>query len=106
MPIRSSMAKPSQYAEKFPATKPERMLSDGPPSREAVTISATCRDLVEVNTLTNSGMSAPARVPQEMTVESFHHSDVSPTSSGIMNALRMKVRMIDRIEVSQTRVVR
>ena len=60
------------------------MFSDAPPSRDDVTTSRTWRDSVEVNTFTNSGMIAPASVPQVMTVESFHHSEGSPPSSGIM----------------------
>src|SRR3954469_19513429 len=72
------IAIPSQYALKLPATKPERMLSDAPPSLDDVTTSFTCADVVEVNTFTSSGMIAPANVPQVMTVESFHHSDPSP----------------------------
>ena len=42
------------------------MLSDAPPSRDAVTTSCTWRDSVEVKTLTSSGMIAPASVPQVM----------------------------------------
>ena len=57
------------------------MLSEAPPSRDAVTTSRTWPDSVEVNTLTNSGMMAPARVPQVMIVESCHHSVVSPPRS-------------------------
>ena len=59
------------------------MFNDAPPSRDDVTTSRTCRESVEVNTLTNSGMIAPASVPQVMMVESFHHSVVSPPRSGI-----------------------
>ena len=77
------MASPSQKALKLPATKPERMLSDAPPSRELVTTSRTCRVSTEVKTFTSSGMIAPASVPQVMTVESFHQSDGSPPRSGI-----------------------
>ncbi len=73
-PMRPTTVMPSQYAEKLPATRPDRMFSDGPPSREEVTTSRTCRLFVEVNTLTSSGISAPARVPQEMIVATFHHS--------------------------------
>ncbi len=40
--------------------------------------------LVEVKTFTSSGMIAPARVPQEMMVASFHHCVESPPRSGIM----------------------
>src|SRR5262245_41260249 len=54
------------------------MLSDGPPSFDEITTSFTCPDSVEVNTLTSSGMIAPASVPHVMTVESFHHSVPSP----------------------------
>ncbi len=62
------------------------MFSDAPPSRDDVTTSFTCADWVEVNTLTSSGMIAPASVPHVMTVESFHHNDVSPPSSGMIIA--------------------
>src|SRR5437773_9339714 len=106
MLIRESMAKPSQYALKLPATKPERMLSEAPPSRELVTISRTCREWVDVKTLTNSGMSAPASVPQLMIVASFHHMDPSPFRSGIIMELTTKVSPMERMEVSQTSVVR
>ena len=59
------------------------MLSDAPPSREEVTTSRTWRDSVEVKIFTNSGMMAPARVPQVITVESFHHREGSPPRFGI-----------------------
>ncbi len=58
---------PSQNALKLPATKPERMFSDAPPSRDDVTTSRTWLDCVDVNTFTNSGIIAPASVPQVMT---------------------------------------
>src|SRR2546422_672243 len=86
MAMRDNIARPSQYALKFPATKPERMLSEAPPSREDVTISRTWRESIEVNTLTSSGMIAPASVPQVITVESFHHRVGSPPTSGMMRA--------------------
>ena len=82
-PISSMIAMPSQYAEKFPATKPDRMFSDAPPCSELVTTSRTCRLWVLVKALTISGISAPASVPHVMIVESFHHSDLSPLISGI-----------------------
>src|ERR1035441_2888619 len=81
------------------------MLRDGPPSRELVTISRTWRELVEVKTFTNSGITAPARVPQLMTVAIFHHMESSPARLGIMNALTMYVRAMERMDVSQTRLV-
>ena len=77
--IRTMIVMPSQYALKLPATRPDRMLSDGPPSRDDVTTSLTCRDSTDVNTFTNSGMIAPASVPQVMTLDSFHHSVPSPS---------------------------
>ena len=76
--MRIMIVMPSQYALKFPATNPDRMLSDGPPSRDDVTTSRTCRDSVDVNTFTNYGMIAPASVPQVMTLDSFHQRLPSP----------------------------
>src|SRR4029453_19513144 len=83
IPTTAKMLKPSQYALKFPATKPARMLSDAPPSRDAVTTSLTWLDSVEVKTLTSSGMIAPASVPHVMTVDSCHQRDVLPFNSGM-----------------------
>src|SRR5258708_36410998 len=99
------MARPSQKALKFPATSPERMLSDAPPSREEVTTSRTCAESMEVKTLTSSGITAPARVPQVITVESFHHSEVSPPKSGTIKYDTTYVSPMDTIDVSQTRNV-
>src|SRR6478752_3224497 len=95
---------PSQYALKLPATRPDRMLSDGPPSRDEVTTSWVCRDSVDVKTFTNSGMIAPASVPHVMTAESFHQSVPSPRS-GIISFETMNVAPTERIDVSQTRKV-
>src|SRR5215208_6301794 len=102
--INSMIVMPSQYALKLPATKPDKMLSDGPPSRDDVTTSRTCRDSVDVNTFTNSGMIAPASVPHVITLDSFHHRLPSPRS-GIIRYDTMYVRATERIEVSQTRNV-
>ena len=68
----------------LPATKPDRIFRDAPPSLEDATISRTWADEVEVKTFTNSGITAPARVPQVMTEDNFHQSEVSPAKSGIM----------------------
>ena len=77
------------------------MLSDAPPSRDEVTTSRTWRDSVDVNTLTSSGMIAPASVPQVMIVESFHQSVPSPRSG--MSSVRDDVGEDDgEIDVSQT----
>src|ERR1035438_8103449 len=62
-------------------------MATGIRGRELVTISRTWRELVEVKTLTNSGISAPARVPQLMMLASFHHKELSPPSVGIIMEL-------------------
>ena len=49
-----------------------------------VTISRTWREVVEVKTFTNSGITAPASVPQLITVASFHHKLVVAAKVGIM----------------------
>src|SRR5262249_142167 len=100
------MLAPSQYAEKSPATSPERMFSEGPPSSEEVTISRTWREPIKVNTLTSSGMMAPARVPQGMIMASFHHNEESPPSSGMISLETIKVRATEMIDVIQTSEVR
>src|SRR4051812_2564203 len=82
------------------------MLSDGPPSCDDVTTSFTCAELVEVNTLTSSGMIAPASVPQEIMAASFHHRVSFPPSSGIIILETTNVRAIETIEVSHTNEVR
>src|ERR1700733_2288068 len=71
--IRPAIVRPIQYAEKLPAVRPARILSDGPPSFDAVTTSRTWPELTEVNTLTSSGMIAPASVPHDTIADSFHH---------------------------------
>src|ERR671921_570892 len=95
---------PSQNALKLPATRPDRMLSDGPPSRDDVTTSFTWRDSVDVNTFTNSGMIAPASVPHVMTLDSFHQSEPSPRS-GIIIYDTTYVRITEMMDVNQTRNV-
>src|SRR5205823_9211898 len=70
--INATMLRPSQYALKLPATNPDRILREAPPSREEATTSLTWPDSVDVNTLTNSGMIAPASVPHVIIDESFH----------------------------------
>src|SRR5581483_1820286 len=79
-PISSTITMPIQYAEKLPAVRPDSTLSDAPPSRDDVTTSRTWRDSVDVNTLTTSGMIAPASVPKLMMVDSSHHTFPSPMS--------------------------
>src|SRR5262245_49156818 len=74
----SIITSPSQNALMLPATNPDKMFSDAPPSREEMTTSRTWRDSVDVNTFTSSGISAPAKVPHVITVDNFHHSVESP----------------------------
>ncbi len=64
--------RPIQKAEKLPATKPERMFSEAPPCLEQLVTSLTCRELVLTKILVNSGINAPATVPQLMMTESTH----------------------------------
>src|SRR5687768_15118087 len=96
--INATMLKPIQKALKLPATNPERMLSDAPPSREEVTTSLTWLDSTEVKTFTSSGMIAPARVPHVMIVDSFHQSVPSP-SSPISSLDTMYVRTTETMDV-------
>src|SRR5882672_8759396 len=101
-PMRMMMEMPIQNALKLPATRPERMLSEAPPSREEVSTSRTWAEFIEVKTLTSSGMTAPANVPQLMMIESFHHNDGSPARLGISSHEKRKVSAIETIEVIHT----
>ena len=71
------------------------MFSDAPPWRDDVTTSLTCPLSVVVNTFTNSGMIAPASVPQVMIVDSFHHNVASPASARDQGIDTPKVRATD-----------
>src|SRR5258708_40061577 len=102
VPMRASSTMPIQNELKLPAVSPERMLSDGPPSREDVTTSWTWALSVDVKTLTSSGMIAPASVPQVMIAESFHHIVVSPPRLGMRTFDTANVTPTERIEVIQT----
>src|ERR671919_1869050 len=105
MDISDTMLRPSQNALKLPATKPERILSDAPPSREEVTTSLTCVDSVDVKIFTSSGMMAPANVPHVMTVDSCHQRSGLPPRSGISHHDTVYVSRTETIEVSHTRRV-
>ena len=74
---------PIQKALKLPATNPERMVSEAPPSRDAVTISWTCLEWELVKTLVNSGISTAASVPQLMMLASCHQRWVSVFASHV-----------------------
>src|SRR5690349_20045575 len=82
------------------------MLRDAPPSRDDVTTSFTCRDCMDVKTFTNSGITAPASVPQVITSDSFHHRDGSPPSVGIIILETTNVSAMETMDVSQTSMVR
>src|SRR2546425_6308559 len=102
MAISTIIVIPNQNALKFPATNPDRMFSDAPPSRDEVTISRVCREPTDVKTFTNSGMIAPASVPQVMTSDSFHHSVGSPPTVGMISDETTNVSATDTSDVSHT----
>src|SRR5262245_29661176 len=84
---------PFQKALKLPATRPDRIVSDAPPSREAVTISWTCLEWELVKILVNSGMSTAASVPKPMMVASCHQRwgyTVVPTLRSRISSQLMK----------------
>src|SRR6185503_8605437 len=104
---------PFQKALKFPATSPDRIVSDAPPSREAVTISWTCLECELVKTFVNSGISTAASVPQLMIVANCHHRfgsavipvAVSTVKSRMSNQLIPNDVVMHRIEAIQMRRV-
>src|ERR1051325_11313111 len=104
------MQSPIQKAEKLPATKPDRMFSDAPPCLEQLVTSRTCRDVVLTNTFVNSGINAPATVPQLMMIESTHQRLGWATSAASLkspsnNLLATNVMPMETAEVIQTRCV-
>src|SRR5206468_2215755 len=108
--IRPIMHRPIQKAEKLPATKPERMFNEAPPCLEQLVTSRTCLDLVLTKTFVNSGMSAPATVPQLMMQESTHHNagwatPAASLKSPSISLLAINVMPIETAEVIQTRCV-
>ena len=101
---------PFQNALKLPATRPERIVSDAPPSREAVTISCTCLECELVKTFVNSGISTAASVPQLMIEASCHHKlrhrpCRRPSMSPISSQLMPYDVVMQRIEAIQIRRV-
>src|SRR5438067_2744350 len=106
--MRIIIVRPIQKAEKLPATKPERMFKEAPPCFEQLVTSRTCLDVVLTNTLVNSGISAPATVPQLMISESTHQSAGCGTplpslKSPSSTLLATKVTRIETADVIQTR---
>src|SRR6201981_2790757 len=105
------MHNPIQNAEKLPATKPERMFSEAPPCLEQLVTSRTWREVVLTKTLVNSGIKAPATVPQLMMAESTHQragweTPEASLKSPSRSLLAIKVMMMETAEVIQTRWVR
>src|SRR5580692_4800687 len=82
--ISARIAMPSQYALKLPATNPDRIFSDAPPSFDDDTTSFTCPESTDVKIFTSSGITAPANVPHVITVDNFHHIVGSPPRSGMI----------------------
>src|SRR5579859_126226 len=106
------MHNPIQNAEKLPATNPDRMFSDAPPCFEQFVTSRTCLEDVLTNTLVNSGMTAPATVPQLMITDNTHQRSLvfagsmpSMVKSPSKNLLATKVMMIETADVIKTRCV-
>ena len=74
------MTAPIQKPEKLPATIPERIVNDAPPSLEAVTTSSVCFAFGLVNTFVASGIKAAPNVPQEMMIAKTNHKLPKPST--------------------------
>src|ERR1041384_811076 len=109
MNISARMHNPIQNAEKLPATNPDRMFKEAPPCFEQLVTSRTCREFVLTKILVNSGISAPATVPQLMMPDSTHQrlgcATPSMVKSPSRSLLAMKVIAMETAEVIQTRCV-
>src|SRR6185503_10661456 len=101
--MRMPNASAFQNTEKLPATMPERMVSEAPPSREALTISFTWRECELVNTLVSSGITAAAIVPHEMMIDIFHHRPLGKVPR--MSLDTTNVTTMERSDVSHTKLV-
>src|SRR5947208_782242 len=88
---------------------PDRIVSEAPPSRVAVTISWTCLEWELVKIFVNSGISTAASVPQLMMVASCHQRlgyGVVPTCRSLMSSQLMKYDVeMHRIDAIQIRRV-
>ena len=86
------------------------MLSEAPPCLEQLVTSLTWRELVLTKILVNSGISAPAIVPQLMIIDSAHHrlGSAVPSKAKLPSRILLarKVTAMDTAEVSHTRWVR
>ena len=107
-PTNAMMTNPIQNAEKLPATKPDRIFNEAPPCFEQFVTSRTCRECVLTKTLVNSGISAPAMVPQLMMMDKIHQRSgwampSLPLKSPSNNLLATNVTPMETADVSQTR---
>src|SRR5437762_10429790 len=102
------MMRPIQKAEKLPATKPDKIFKDAPPCFEQLVTSRTCFEVVLTNTFVNSGISAPATVPQLMIVESTHQragcaAPLASLKSPNKTLLAMNVTTIETADMIHTK---
>src|SRR5215475_14315993 len=109
--MRSMITSPIQKADILPATKPDRMLREAPPCLEQLVTSRTWREVVLTKTLVNSGIKAPATVPQLMMTERTHQREgcevpAASLKSPSRSLLAMKVTAMETAEVIQTKCVR
>ena len=72
---------------------------------EQLVTSRTWRELVLTNTLVNSGISAPAIVPQEIIIDSFHQIVPSSPTLPSMSLVMTNVEIIEMMLVMKTRLV-
>src|SRR3974390_44459 len=105
------MTRPIQKADMLPATKPDRMFSEAPPCLEQLVTSRTWRGVVLTKILVNSGIKAPATVPQLMMTERTHQREgcavpVASLKSPSRSLLATKVMTMETAEVIQTKWVR
>src|SRR4051794_26202587 len=103
------MMSPIQNAEKLPATKPERIFNEAPPCLEQLVTSRTCREVVLTKTFVNSGINAPATVPQLMMTDRTHQRFGCAASAVLKSPnstlLAANVIRMDTADVIQTRCV-
>src|ERR1700690_95909 len=100
------MTRPIQNADMLPATNPDRSFNGAPPCREQLVTSLTCMELVLVKIFVNSGINAPATVPQLMMQDNTHHrSGWMPGWPRSSTRLAKNVTAMDNAEVIQTRCV-
>src|ERR1051325_8359393 len=105
------ITRPIQNADILPATNPERMLSEAPPCLEQFVTSRTWREVVLTKTLVNSGISAPATVPQLIIADNTHHSagwarPAASLKSPNRSLLATNVTAMETAEVIHTRCAR